>query len=199
MLQPSGPNCPVASCPEPRNQAKIEANLNAWRKTRNITRPLRQINITEFDSPAYLAMEGWRRGFNSNTSPVRAAAMITSSGPPPPATAHTIFSTRNVSTTNISTSSLPSLILIISPLLFRPTRRHRPIIQPSNRQRPWCHMKSSSSARDELTKPYGLLIETVPFITPSIMLLVPLPARARASRPRRPRRCYLKYLYIPRC
>lgn len=43
------PNCMLSTCPEPRNEERIRANLDAWRKLRKLNKPLRQVNLGEID------------------------------------------------------------------------------------------------------------------------------------------------------
>lgn len=51
------PGCTVTTCKEPGNQARIEANLTAWRKSRGIDRPLRHVNLADINAPFYLIAE----------------------------------------------------------------------------------------------------------------------------------------------
>lgn len=44
----------VATSKEPRNKARIEANVTVWRRTKNIKRTIKQINLTDKESPSYL-------------------------------------------------------------------------------------------------------------------------------------------------
>lgn len=53
----SGPECTVATCKEPRNQGKIEANLKAWLKSRGIDLPLKHVNLADVNAPSYLIAE----------------------------------------------------------------------------------------------------------------------------------------------
>lgn len=47
----------METCTEPRSQSRIEAIVTAWRRTKNITHLLRQINLAYIDSASYLIAE----------------------------------------------------------------------------------------------------------------------------------------------
>lgn len=46
------PECTTITCPEPRNPAKIEAKLTAWRKSHGIDRDLRHFRLADIDAPS---------------------------------------------------------------------------------------------------------------------------------------------------
>lgn len=52
-----GIGCTVDACPEPKNQTRIEANLNKLRRMKKINQPIRHVNLKLIDSPAYLVAE----------------------------------------------------------------------------------------------------------------------------------------------
>lgn len=49
--------CQMATCPEPKDQGRIETNLREWRKLMRIKRPLREINLADIHSSAYTIHE----------------------------------------------------------------------------------------------------------------------------------------------
>lgn len=51
------PECQLSICPETKNQERIESNLNAWRKQRNIDRPRRDINLASVDPSTFTITE----------------------------------------------------------------------------------------------------------------------------------------------
>lgn len=50
-------DCRIRKCKEPKDQARIEKNLQAWRKARNIRRPMREINLADIDETPYVLAE----------------------------------------------------------------------------------------------------------------------------------------------
>lgn len=47
----------VAECPEPKDQARIEANLNEWRKVMQVKKPLKHVNLTEINASEFTIHE----------------------------------------------------------------------------------------------------------------------------------------------
>lgn len=51
------PECKLSAYPEPKNQERIQANLDAWRKSKQIKRPLREIDLATIASSSFVIVE----------------------------------------------------------------------------------------------------------------------------------------------
>lgn len=49
--------CQMVTCPEPKNEERIEANLTEWRKLMKLNKPIREVNLADLDSYAYTLHE----------------------------------------------------------------------------------------------------------------------------------------------
>lgn len=53
----SSPAYRISTCPKPKNQDRIEANLLSWRKSKQIKKPLRELNLASISSSSYVISE----------------------------------------------------------------------------------------------------------------------------------------------
>lgn len=45
--------CQLSTCPEPKDQQRIETNLTEWRQLMRVKKPLREINLADVNASAY--------------------------------------------------------------------------------------------------------------------------------------------------